>query len=212
VDEDGCVSNPCQNGGTCNVGVNGYTRSCDTGYSGQNSDIQRDLFSYNGKFTIINRVYSNKLTDKSSSAYKNMSAEVNDTFRFAQCLSNIGRHVVEITEINFRKGSVISRYQLVTNKEYTPTNLTRIIQEYIKEHNGTLDSFVINANSVTFLATTLDTQEAGSTSNMPIILGTVFGNVALVIVVLVIILVVKKMKKPRVVPILVKKRETGPDI
>ena len=37
---------------------------------------ESDVFSYNGKFTIMNRVYTNKLTDKSSSEYKNMSAEV----------------------------------------------------------------------------------------------------------------------------------------
>ena len=40
---------------------------------------ESDLFSYNGKFRVINRVYTNKLTDKSSSAYKNMSAEVTAT-------------------------------------------------------------------------------------------------------------------------------------
>ena len=50
----------------------------------------------------------------------------------------------------------------------------------------------------------------GNSSKLPIILGTVLG--AVVLVVLVIILVVKKMKKPRVVPILAKEREAGTDI
>ncbi len=33
-DIDECLSDPCQNGGTCVDGVNGYTCSCLVGYAG----------------------------------------------------------------------------------------------------------------------------------------------------------------------------------
>ncbi|KAI0227048.1 hypothetical protein LSAT2_022495, partial [Lamellibrachia satsuma] len=122
------------------------------------------------------------------------------------------------------------------NKEYSPTTLTRILQEYVKEHNGTLEAFVVIANSITFSGkliwiiawTSLFRQSSiytmfqnklsslpatGNSSELPIILGAVLGVVVLVVlVVLVIIIVVKRTKKNRVVPILVKEREAGPDI
>ena len=34
VDVNECSSNPCQNSGTCNDGVNGYTCDCIPGYVG----------------------------------------------------------------------------------------------------------------------------------------------------------------------------------
>ena len=34
VDVNECSSNPCQNSGTCNDGVNGYTCDCVPGYVG----------------------------------------------------------------------------------------------------------------------------------------------------------------------------------
>ena len=34
ADIDECASNPCENGGTCVDGVNGYTCTCAAGYSG----------------------------------------------------------------------------------------------------------------------------------------------------------------------------------
>ena len=33
-----CGSNPCQNGGTCSDGVNGYTCSCDVNNRGDNCE------------------------------------------------------------------------------------------------------------------------------------------------------------------------------
>lgn len=35
---DDCANNPCQNGGTCNDGVNGYTCECVDSYSGTNCE------------------------------------------------------------------------------------------------------------------------------------------------------------------------------
>ena len=34
LDIDECGSNPCENGGTCSDGVNGYTCNCNPGYDG----------------------------------------------------------------------------------------------------------------------------------------------------------------------------------
>ena len=34
TDINECDSNPCQNGGTCTDGVNGYTCGCADGYTG----------------------------------------------------------------------------------------------------------------------------------------------------------------------------------
>ena len=37
-DIDECSSDPCQNGGTCEDGVNEYTCQCATGYTGTNCE------------------------------------------------------------------------------------------------------------------------------------------------------------------------------
>ena len=36
IEIDECVSNPCQNGGTCKDAVNSYTCQCKPGYQGDN--------------------------------------------------------------------------------------------------------------------------------------------------------------------------------
>ena len=38
VDIDECDSNPCQNGGTCNDGINSYTCDCIPGFNGTNCE------------------------------------------------------------------------------------------------------------------------------------------------------------------------------
>jgi hypothetical protein len=42
VDVDDCASNPCQNGGACDDGVNSYTCHCAPGFTGQNCEIDID--------------------------------------------------------------------------------------------------------------------------------------------------------------------------
>ena len=39
VDIDECASSPCQNGGTCNDGINSYTCDCVPGHTGDNCEI-----------------------------------------------------------------------------------------------------------------------------------------------------------------------------
>ncbi|VDI10137.1 Hypothetical predicted protein [Mytilus galloprovincialis] len=41
-DIDECVSNPCQHGGVCTDGINGYTCTCDSGYAGVNCEDNID--------------------------------------------------------------------------------------------------------------------------------------------------------------------------
>ena len=39
ADIDECASSPCQNGGTCNDGVNSYSCDCVPGHAGDNCEI-----------------------------------------------------------------------------------------------------------------------------------------------------------------------------
>ena len=45
TDIDECDSNPCQNNGTCNDEVNGYTCTCAAGFTGTECAIGIFLFS-----------------------------------------------------------------------------------------------------------------------------------------------------------------------
>ena len=41
VDVDECVSSPCQNGGNCTDGVNGYKCACVDGYEGDTCETSK---------------------------------------------------------------------------------------------------------------------------------------------------------------------------
>ena len=41
LDVDECASDPCQNGGNCTDGVNGYTCVCVDGYTGDKCETSR---------------------------------------------------------------------------------------------------------------------------------------------------------------------------
>lgn len=41
LDFDECANNPCQNGGTCQHGINSYQCSCAIGYHGQNCEYSK---------------------------------------------------------------------------------------------------------------------------------------------------------------------------
>ena len=43
IDIDNCVSNPCQNGGTCKVEVDGHSCSCGSGFKGESCEISNDF-------------------------------------------------------------------------------------------------------------------------------------------------------------------------
>ena len=38
LDIDECAASPCQNGGSCNDQINGYTSNCPSGYVGTNCE------------------------------------------------------------------------------------------------------------------------------------------------------------------------------
>lgn len=42
VNMDECSSSPCQHGGTCMDGINGYTCNCTEDYMGTNCELQYD--------------------------------------------------------------------------------------------------------------------------------------------------------------------------
>ena len=44
LDIDECLSSPCENGGTCTDGVDGYTCSCVAGYTGVSCETSKCLF------------------------------------------------------------------------------------------------------------------------------------------------------------------------
>ena len=44
-DIDECASNPCQNGGQCIDGINGYTCFCAAGFTGVNCETSKSQFS-----------------------------------------------------------------------------------------------------------------------------------------------------------------------
>ena len=48
-DIDECASNPCQNGGTCNDGINAYTCDCVPGHAGDNCEIGNYIWALNMK-------------------------------------------------------------------------------------------------------------------------------------------------------------------
>ena len=43
TDTDECASGPCQNGGTCQDGVNGYACQCAPGYEGDHCQTDTDV-------------------------------------------------------------------------------------------------------------------------------------------------------------------------
>ena len=53
VDVDECASSPCQNGGGCTDGVNGYTCDCVQGYTGNSCETSRS--------TNTTRVHNNNV-------------------------------------------------------------------------------------------------------------------------------------------------------
>ena len=46
VDIDECLSNPCENGGTCTDHANGYDCSCIPGYTGRDCVIGKSYYIY----------------------------------------------------------------------------------------------------------------------------------------------------------------------
>ena len=56
-DIDECASNPCQNGGTCNDGINAYSCDCVPGHAGDNCEIGNDISAWNRKIFRFVMIY-----------------------------------------------------------------------------------------------------------------------------------------------------------
>ncbi|KAK2138341.1 hypothetical protein NP493_7980g00000, partial [Ridgeia piscesae] len=93
-----------------------------------------DLYSYYGRLTIGNRLYNEELADVHTV--------------FASSL-NSGA-VIAVTNITFSNGSVIVRYLLLLKEKHTLDELTQIMRDYLKAHNGTIGSFQVKAGSISF--------------------------------------------------------------
>ena len=62
IDIDNCSPNPCNNGGTCNDGVDSYTCTCVAGFMGDDCDASRYLLQV--LFFLMNMVYINSVEGK----------------------------------------------------------------------------------------------------------------------------------------------------
>lgn len=54
ADVDECQSAPCQNGGTCADGVNGYTCVCVAGYTGSICETGKSFMQFYGRWITEN--------------------------------------------------------------------------------------------------------------------------------------------------------------
>ena len=52
-DIDECASSPCQNGGSCNDGINEYTCGCVAGYTGYECETSESGFIFFGDFIVV---------------------------------------------------------------------------------------------------------------------------------------------------------------
>ena len=76
-----CSSNPCQNGGACNDGVNGYTCACVPGYVGTEcgtgmstiTKIFNILSTYLYKYILDTHDFRVKIHERTCQIYYNMS-------------------------------------------------------------------------------------------------------------------------------------------
>ena len=66
-----CSSNPCQNGGTCNDGVNGYTCACVPGYVGTECGTGMSTYLY--KYILETHDFRVKIHERTCQLYYNMS-------------------------------------------------------------------------------------------------------------------------------------------
>ena len=77
-DIDECASSPCQNGGTCNDGVNSYTCECIPGFAGDNCEIGKRISQskqtnlqalYIGKYSIWHVIEIKSLQTQSKTLF-----------------------------------------------------------------------------------------------------------------------------------------------
>ena len=54
VEIDECATSPCQNGGSCNDQINGYTCNCVDGYDGLNCENGNNETSFQARYTHQN--------------------------------------------------------------------------------------------------------------------------------------------------------------
>ncbi|KAI0231853.1 hypothetical protein LSAT2_017798 [Lamellibrachia satsuma] len=131
-----CSSNPCFHGATCQeMGDPHYMYSClcPIGYTGRNCEQGNKLLHFI-MFRIVNMTYDPDLGAKNTSPYrllaKNIKSQIEAIYSES---SDVGPHVIEITEIVFSKGSVVVKCTLALRVQIQQSVLDNILKKAIND-------------------------------------------------------------------------------
>ncbi|KAI0225835.1 Mucin-like protein [Lamellibrachia satsuma] len=154
-----CQNKPCTNGGTCTEIGRKRTCKCAGFYSGDNCEKSFPATLPVSKKTrltvsvkLLDKVFSNDLTDKSSSQYKALKSKVVEAL-IAVLDVTLGPGKYEIDGVTFNSGSSVVTYEVVVPKNESTVIQSKIITA-IKKYNGSFAGSAIDGNYVSTAETT----------------------------------------------------------